>query len=158
MKRILIIFLVLFFSNIAYGSSDFEKDLELAKLGNAGAQFRVGATYLNGSDEVEIDYINAYAWLLRAAEQNHANALYNIGYMYLYGVGVPVNYIKAAEFFNKSKDNGFLPAWHILGIMYYDGAGVEKDIEKAKKYCQKAADGGYKPAEEMLKKGIFDNK
>lgn len=153
MKKIAILIILLLAAPQVFGKtetkSDFQRDLELAELGNPGGQFRTGARYLNG-DGVETDYDRALIWLEKAAAQKHSNALYDLGYMYLYGVGVETNFIKAADYFEKSKKGGFLPAYYIMCVMYYDGAGVKQDMSEAYKNCKKAADGGYAPAGRIM--------
>lgn len=149
MKKFLVLFILLLASSSVFAKTDLEQDMELAKLGNAGGEFRVGARYLNG-EGVDTDYEQALYWLSRAAAKNHANALYDLGYMYLYGVGVSVDFVKAADYFEKSQKGGFLPASYILCVMYFDGAGVKQDMSLAYRNCKIAADGGYKPAGRIM--------
>ena len=83
-------------------------------------------------------------YLEMAASKNHAHALYDLGYMYLYGVGVDKDYMMAFDYFQRSAEFDFAPAFYIMGIMYYDGAGVKKNDKKAYEYCKKAFEKGYK--------------
>lgn len=143
-KLLLSIFTILLFSSFSY-ADDFEKDLKLSELGNPGAMFRIGSLYLNGNSRlgIEVDYEKAKLYLLSAAEKNHPNALYSLGYMHLYGLGYERDYSKAHSYFEKASKLDFAPAYHILCVLYYDGIGVEKNMKKAYNLCSKAAELGY---------------
>ena len=144
-NRYIFLFLFCFVVNIdtSFAQNTFQQDLDLAILGNSGAEYRIGSRYLNG-EGIEQDYTKALYWLEKAAAQNHANALYNLGYMYLYGYGVKTDYMMAFDYFESAKNLNFLPAYYIIGIMYYDGAGVKKNDKKAYEYCKIAIENGYK--------------
>lgn len=142
----LIYSLIILFSFITYSfADDFQKDLELAELGNPGAMFRIGSLYLNGNARLNIavDYEKAKLYLEAAASKNHPNAYYSLGYMYLYGLGYERDYSKAHSCFEKASKLNFAPAYHILCVLYYDGIGVEKNMKKAYNLCSKAAELGY---------------
>lgn len=144
----------LFLPLILFSDDLFKKDMELAELGNSGAEYRIGSAYLNGQG-VDKDYDKAFFWLEKAAAKNHANALYNLGYMYLYGIGCERDYKKAFGYFDKAGKLDFVPAYYIMCIMYYDGAGVKKNLKRAYKYCSMALDKGYKSDTVTLD---YDNK
>src|ERR1051326_424148 len=59
----------------------------LAQRGDSEAQFELGAEFANGGNKS--DYAEAAQWYLKAAEQSHARAQFNLGIMYLKGLGVP---------------------------------------------------------------------
>ncbi|KAF9308751.1 hypothetical protein BGZ91_007679 [Linnemannia elongata] len=84
--------------------------------GNANAQNHIGCLYYSGGG-VPQDFSKAYEWYLKAAEQNNrhaqdklgglyhhgkgvvqdfSNAMECVGYMYLYGYGMPVDYSQAS--------------------------------------------------------------
>ena len=52
--------------------------MEGAEQGDAESQYQVGMHYYCGDPQVEPDYIQAILWLARAAEQDHADALYQL--------------------------------------------------------------------------------
>ena len=86
MNKILIMLTMLLIIPAFLSAQDsIKSDEELALLGNSGAAFRLGARYLNG-DGVAIDYEKAKYYLEMAAEQNHAHALYDLGYMYFHQI------------------------------------------------------------------------
>jgi uncharacterized protein len=59
----------------------------LAQRGDSEAQFELGAEFANRGNKT--DYAEAAQWYLKAAEQSHARAQFNLGIMYLKGLGVP---------------------------------------------------------------------
>ena len=84
---------------------DFQETLQVAKQGNAQAQFNLGLMYANGQG-VRQDNAQAVQWYRKAAEQGYANAQYNLGVMYAKGEGVRQNYKIANEWFGKACNNG----------------------------------------------------
>ena len=52
------------------------------------------------------DYAEAMKWFRKAADQNHAKAQYNIGFMYEHGQGVPQNHHGAMTWYRKAADQG----------------------------------------------------
>ena len=69
----------------AYDGRDFAKAyaefLPLAQQGNEGAQFNLGQMYYNG-EGVPKDYKQAAQWYQKAAEQNHTQAQFLLGFLY----------------------------------------------------------------------------
>jgi TPR repeat protein len=84
------------------------------------------------------DYSKAAEWLVKAAEQGHANAQFLLGTMYTDGKGVLKDSIKAAEWLAKAAEQGDASAQHIIGMMYADGDGVPKDLVMAYKWTNLA--------------------
>lgn len=73
-----------------------------AQQGNAGAQFAYGMIqYGKGKYKVAAD------WYLKAANQNHQRAQYELGKMYVKGQGVPVNYQRAYFLYSLSAARGY---------------------------------------------------
>lgn len=71
----------------------------------------------------------AYSWFLKAAQQGHAPAQYEVGVMLLNGDGVPKDDQLAAHWFRKAADQGDASAQQNLGVSYYFGRGVPKDAQ-----------------------------
>jgi len=101
------------------GASPAETMRELlakAQEGDAAAQVEVGKIYREGRKDVPVDYFKAYEWLNKAAQQDNAEAMYQIGDMYHngeigplalhngYGVRGPssYNYEKATSWYLKA--------------------------------------------------------
>jgi TPR repeat protein len=59
------------------------------------AQYSVGVIYLQGSEEVPMDYEQAINWLQKAANQGFAAAQYTLGKMYYSGTGMVPNNVLA---------------------------------------------------------------
>tara|TARA_R110000796_G_scaffold19804_3_gene59346 strand:+ start:1165 stop:1491 length:327 start_codon:yes stop_codon:yes gene_type:complete len=89
MKNFLVSLLLASLSTSSY-SAYFDDQLELAKQGDAKAQFSLGIMYADG-ESVQHDSKTAAMWYTKAAEQGLANAQYNLGLMYNNGNGVPEN-------------------------------------------------------------------
>ena len=80
--------------------------------------------------------------LLQRAESGDAEAQYNIGNCYFYGLGVKKDYKKAVKWFHKSAEQGNASAANDLGTCYHNGFGVEQDEEEAKRWWRKAVGNG----------------
>ena len=97
------------------------------------------------------EYAKAAEWFRKAAEQGHAVAQFNLGFMYANGKGVPKNRSKAVEWVHKAAEQGHEDAQFNLGSMYAEGKGVVQDDAKAVEWLRKAAQQGNKKAQEILK-------
>ena len=86
------------------------------------------------------NYSEAFKFCSVAAEQGHAEAQFNLGYMYQYGQGVKQDYFKAVEWYQKAAEQGDASAQYNLGVMYYNGQGVKQDYAKTKEYFGLACD------------------
>ena len=109
---------------------------QLAESGDAEAQYKLGCIKQPATPEATAE---AQTWLEKAAAQNHGNAAYKLGVMYLKGKGVPANKEKAFEWLEKSARHGNAMAQATSGKAYFDGDGVEKDMAKAYEWFAKAA-------------------
>lgn len=96
-------------------------------------------------------YAEAARWYRKAAEQGHATAQCNLGYMYDDGLGVAKDYSEAARWYRKAAEQGDMYAQFNLGEKYYYGQGVSKDYSEALKWYRKAAHHGYWKAIDKLK-------
>lgn len=113
----------------------------LADKGEARSQFSVGLIYHLGRG-VKVDYKKAYTWYKKAALQDYAPAINNLGMMYLNGEYVAQNRAIAFKLFKKSsakhaqaKDN--------MAKSYENGWGVKKSMKNAIRYYREAGDAGY---------------
>ena len=52
------------------------------------------------------DNAEALKWYRKAAEQGHASAQYNLGYMYEYGIGVAKDLHEARKWYQKAAAQG----------------------------------------------------
>ena len=107
------------------------------------------------------DYAAALREWRPLAEQGHAQAQFNLGYIYDLGLGVaqdyaeaakwfrkaagqgvPLDYAEALKLFRKAADQGNAVAQVNLGGLYFGGLGVPLDYAEAAKWFRKAADQG----------------
>jgi len=72
---------------------------ELAKRGDATAQFVIGWIYYFG-EGVSQDYTKAFQWFSKAAKRNHSIAQTFLGSMYKKGRGVDIDCVQADFWFN----------------------------------------------------------
>jgi uncharacterized protein len=85
-------------------------------------------------------------------KEDDPKSLYQIGYMYDHGEGVPQDLKQASEWYIKSAEKGYARAQYRLGLLYATGAGVEKNLKESEKWYRKAAGQGFRPAKDALKK------
>ena len=119
----------------------------LAEGGNAEAQFGLGVRFANSGDKAGFE--QAARWYLKAAEQSHALAQFNLGIMYSKGQGVPRDKNISMMWMGKAAELGDAAAQYELGIRQHrmsldqapEPAG-ELRIE-AYKWLQLAAAQGY---------------
>ncbi len=74
-------------------------------------------------------------WYRKAAEQNYAEAQYNLGVCYANGEGVTKDDVEAVKWYRKAAEQNYAEAQYILGVCYYIGEGVAKDYVEAYKWC-----------------------
>ncbi len=92
--------------------------------------------YYNG------DYATALQEFRPLAEQGHAEAQYNLGWMYRNGSDVPQDYKIATKWYTLSAEQGHADAQHNLGVMYEKGSGVLQDYKQAVKWYRLSAEQG----------------
>ncbi|HSC75697.1 MAG TPA: tetratricopeptide repeat protein [Pseudomonadales bacterium] len=83
--------------------------LDMAQRGDKEGQFQLGAAYRDGL-RIRQDYAQAYQWLSKASEQNHATANFLLGAMYQFGEYVKADPEKALEYYTKAYQAGYAPA------------------------------------------------
>ncbi len=85
------------------------------------------------------DYATALREWRPLAEQGNALAQYNLGIMYVDGLGVPQDYAKALQWWRKAAEQGHAGAQFNLGVMYGKGQGVPQDYVQAHMWSNLAA-------------------
>ena len=113
---------------------------ELNKLGEAGdmsAQIMLGALYSKGGAVIRDDKIAA-SWFEKAANQDNAEAQYQLGYLYE-NSQLTKDYALAASWYHRAAQRGSAKAQARLGIFYTAGLGVTKNINEAILWFGKAA-------------------
>jgi TPR repeat protein len=84
------------------------------------------------------------------AAQGHADAQFNLGFMYAKGRGVPQDYGLALKWYRLAAAQGHAKAQSNLGVMYYKGNGVPQDYAEALKWFRLAAAHGNAEAQSNL--------
>lgn len=109
---------------------DYRKDdairtqLDLAKSGDAKAQFEVANEYFNGTN-VEVDYKAGLKWLNKSVKQDYAEAMSLLGvYKLLGAAGVEADLGGAVDLFKGASEQGHNDARIYLGDIY-----LTKDLE-----------------------------
>jgi uncharacterized protein len=115
--------------------------------GAAEEQFSLGVKFA-GPGAAQ-DYGQAAQWYLKAADQSHPLAQFNLGIMYAAGQGVPRDTAKSMQWMQKAADLGDAGAQHYLGIKHHRAslderseAASESRIE-AYKWLQLSSAQGY---------------
>ncbi len=126
------------------GGCNFDYSLiNLAKSGNAYANYQLGISEYRGYFDGKPNYEKAFNYFKLAALKNHPSAYWQMGNMIKNGIMGNYEYDIAFNYFNKARKLGNIAAINSLGIMYMKGLGVKKDTEMALKLFNEAADMGY---------------
>lgn len=113
---------------------DLSGQLQQARAGDREAQFRVAEAYYRG-EGVRRNYSEALKWLRAAAEQGHAGAQYQLGYLHQHGPAiVDKDDRQAFAWYLKAAEQGHVSAQTKVSMMYRRGKGVEKNPEQARKW------------------------
>jgi len=130
-----------------------ETNQSRAEGGNANAQFFVGLRYASGNQGA--DFAHAIEWYLKAANQNHILAQFNLGVMYSIGQGVLPNERQAEIWFYRAAHQQDPGAQYNLGMSRYrvsfkDAQRQRNEaIIEAYKWFSLAAGLGYKDSDLM---------
>ena len=113
-----------------------------ADKGDAKAQYELGRAFFSGTLGVAKDEAEAVKWFRKAAEQNVADAQYNLGVCYANGQGVTEDDAESVKWFRKAAEQNLADAQYNLGVCYDSGEGVVKDEVEAYKWWLLAAGQG----------------
>lgn len=95
-------------------------------------------------------YKKAYDLWLPLAQKNDPDALYNIGLLYMKGLGVEKNERTALSYFTRAGELGMVDAMYNAGVLFYTGKGVYPDYKSAIEWWQAAAYAGNANAQNNL--------
>lgn len=98
-----------------------------AKMGNANCQFELANRYLTG-ENFNKDEKSGVSWLLKAAEQNHLEALIKLGEMHLSGDVLEKNAYEGFCSIEKAAQGHSKIGQARLSSLYLLGVGVEKNL------------------------------
>jgi len=92
------------------------------------------------------DYATAIKEWTPLAEAGNASALFNLGYIYHKGLGVPQDYAEAVKWYRLAAEQGLAHAQNSLGFMYEAGRGVVQDNVMAHMWYNIASANGHEGA------------
>jgi hypothetical protein len=125
---------------------------ESAAAGSCFGQYLVGACYDEGYGCLFQDHAEAVRLYSLAAEQGHAVAQTNLGFMFERGRGVARDYAEAARLYRLAAAQGNAYAQNNLGVMFEHGQAVAKDRAEAIRLYRLAAAQGHARAQANLKR------
>ena len=88
------------------------------------------------------NYEDAVKWYQQSANDNNAEGMTSLGYMYANGLGVKGDYSVAAKWYLKGAQSGNARAMSYIGMLKENGAGVTKNLKEALTWYTKAANAG----------------
>ncbi len=88
------------------------------------------------------DYATAAKEWRALAEKGDAPSQFNLGLLYVDGLGVPQDYTQASKWFERSAQQDYEKAQLNLGAMYGSGRGVKRDYVQAYKWLNVCAAKG----------------
>ncbi len=105
------------------------------------------------------DFAEAVKWFRKAAEQNLADAQYNLGICYDQGRGVAKDDAEAVKLYREAANQGYAEAQNALGLCYdrppFEGLFPLRAFVKAVEWYLKAANQGYAEAQYNLGRCYF---
>ncbi len=88
------------------------------------------------------DYVTAVKEWRPLAEKGDAPSQFNLGLLYIDGLGVPQDYGQAVNWFERSAQQDYAKAQLNLGALYASGKGVKRDYVQAYKWLNVCAAKG----------------
>ena len=131
--------------DVIIGGETFLKCMELAKKGNAIAQFYLSRSYSSTKNRNERNYEKSVYWLKKSAEQGDSRAQKSLGGKYRKGKGgVKKDLTKSFYWYKKSAEQDNKKSMYYVAIAYMEGKGINQDNDKAIEWLKKSANKGYK--------------
>ena len=115
------------------------------KVVDAETLYHEGENYYNAKN-----YVKAMEYFRKAAEQGHASAQNDVGFMYRNGYGVAKNEAEAVTWYRRAAEQGYTTAQYNLGVMYDEGRGVVQNDAEAATWYRRAAEQGHVQAQYTL--------
>lgn len=120
MRLALTVISLCFLTLSAHAEETTEELTAKAEQGDAVAQYNL---YLR----IKPQSVDKTKWLLKAGEQGHKQAQFELGQCYWHGTFVEKNGAEACKWFVKAAERGYPVALLYLGNAYLEGFGVEKN-------------------------------
>lgn len=119
---------------------------ELAKKGNAEAQYKLAGLYLTGAGSVPKDTAKALALYETSAKKGWDAAKAELGHLYFNGDQIEQNFNKARHWLALAANDNNARSQYELGMLWKNGWGGEKDLSMAYAWLELAAANGSQPA------------
>ncbi|MBU1144232.1 MAG: sel1 repeat family protein [Firmicutes bacterium] len=135
-------------------SKNTKKGIELIeesiKLGFPNGCFFLGNSCLFG-ENIPLNYDKALLYFNLGLEKKDSNCAYQLGYMYMNGIGVDKNIPKAINYYETSANQGLILAMKVLAEYYLDNEYNQYDIDRAQNYIRMCITYGDEDAVDWLK-------
>ena len=115
---------------------EFEILRASAKGGDAAAQYALGRHYLTGKVPLAVNPAQALVWFTRAAEQQYADAQFDVGIFYKDGTTVPRDLVRAKQWLSKAAAQGHIKAKVALQDIIRDETSTAGGTEKTFKFSE----------------------
>lgn len=113
--------------------------LSKADKNNAEIQFLLGQCFHFGLGGCKVDFKEAKGWYQKAAAQKNADAMHQLGMLYLAGRGVRQSTAKGVQLLTGAAELGHSGSLRELAFLYSAGSGVKKNKAAACRLFLKAA-------------------
>ena len=100
-------------------------------------QYQLGRAYL-----AKREFAVAIDALRKADERGYPVAAFELGRLYLGGIGVAKNAKEGATYVWKAGEGGVVPAIQMMAILYYLGEGISENKAEARIWFNRAAEAG----------------
>jgi len=121
----------------SFNASDYPEDAE--------SQYNLATLYFKKQEFEKAKY-----WFEQSANKGDKDAQYQLGNLYLQGLGVQNNLKTAFYWYEKASNQEHAQSQHNLGLFYMQGEIVERDKDKALYWFKKAAENGYEPSKKII--------
>jgi len=102
------------------------------------------------------DYAKAFCLWEPLARVGHADAQFNLAWLYANGNGLNVDISQAVYWWQQAANNGHLDAEFAIAMAYTTGEGIKHDLDKAFGWFLKAALAGHEDSQDVVKRLVLE--
>jgi hypothetical protein len=127
--------------------------LENAEKGDAKAQFEIGEAYIFGMEGIEINFVTAFSWFKKSADQKYPSAMFRMGTCYQDGVGIDKDEVEACYWYSEAAKYGDADSMYMLVLFYLSddmGGFYEEYEDEALHWLRLARNQGHKEATKWI--------
>ncbi|MEZ0262028.1 MAG: tetratricopeptide repeat protein [Alphaproteobacteria bacterium] len=114
--------------------------LQAAKMGSARSDHALGNMFMGGCCGLPRDIDKAIAHYKKSVRGGFVGGASEIGFLYLYGIGVPQNQATAMQWYEIDASRGHKPAVDLLGLIYLSTVEGKKAIALYEKAAARDVD------------------